>query len=912
MANNKAIDSESANLRMLISRGDDLVNMYKAKLDKSKVASHKQLNTLLKERIESYQKAHIQSLQTFYSKSFKYMNDVLNDLNSEVDQSKKEFNDSLFHFQNDIKLALQDKERELQNLLAKQKKEHEEKMGEIQKEIDEVTKSSQERIQEESQRITDHFEKQLKAKKDAYEMIVAAIVKAKSELDTAVAERTAAISDVVNRNNQILEEHASKLTELAVQYSSQIDNLQRALDDLKKKQNELGPELELIWIQRKHDLTEQFKAEDKQIQENIENQQQLIPKLDESIREVVSEIETKKIENALLLENRIKELDEQLRKVIQDRQPSIERAHNEIVASYEEKLAKLNERLKSLRDTIEKDANDFQNRINEKLENHQDRMNKLREENQKAIEEVQEQIDETNRQIEETKQQWVKEKEDINESYDRDIRDVSTKELKDDKYFEAKVAALTKELHQVLMENQAMAEQATFLDETEAEVNSKQDSYREKEEQISARLSSELSVQVQERVQEKMRPLKEKHEQERLRLLNDAYNLEEQEMGLQKLIATRNSSNRSSTSSASSINLRSSAVFSSSSFLNAQVDKWRGDYFVETKNLKQEEADALKDLDKCKVEFQEAMNKTVRLRDALKESTSRYETALAEAKTKSGEELTALRTLVEQKEKEIVELERTFEENEKEVRKKIRQIENAEEKLTKLRNQLAAEKGKIKEVIKKEYQPLIQNEQRKSEIMVSALEKLRNELELSLEYMKHDLYCVETSNAAMEEGLAAETDQLVEQLRAQLKSKLEKEEEVVVTEMSNIEMSKLEEVNQKVVELEEEVEKLQKEKQRQIDEAQNSYKAQITELNDHCFQIMSESSEKKQIIRELRSRKCELCPVLDKNIHKLEKLLVKLQYHDRDLLLDGKNKKDMLQKFKNTKPKLPPLPAQRI
>lgn len=58
-----------------------------------------------------------------------------------------------------------------------------------------------------------------------------------------------------------------------------------------------------------------------------------------------------------------------------------------------------------------------------------------------------------------------------------------------------------------------------------------------------------------------------------------------------------------------------------------------------------------------------------------------------------------------------------------------------------------------------------------------------------------------------------------------------------------------------------------------------------------------------------------MCPILDKNLKKLEKAIVKMQIQDRDLALDGQNKRDMIHKLgnpnanPNSKPaKLPMLP----
>lgn len=244
-------------------------------------------------------------------------------------------------------------------------------------------------------------------------------------------------------------------------------------------------------------------------------------------------------------------------------------------------------------------------------------------------------------------------------------------------------------------------------------------------------------------------------------------------------------------------------------------------------------------------------------------------------------------------------------------------IEQAEDKLTKLRTKLAEEKSKIKEVIKKEYQPLINQEQRRSEVMVSELEKLRNELELSVEYLKHDLLGIETSNAAMEEDLKSETEKIIKNLQEELRKKYEQMEEEFISKMSQIEIDKANQVNLEIAKLDEEMASLQHEKDEEIQKDQQKYNEQIEVLNNECLEILTQNSEKQELIRQLKEKKCDMCPVLDKNLKKLEKALVKMQIQDRDLALDGQNKRDMIHKLGNpginTNPKaakLPMLPAK--
>ena len=98
---------------------------------------------------------------------------------------------------------------------------------------------------------------------------------------------------------------------------------------------------------------------------------------------------------------------------------------------------------------------------------------------------------------------------------------------------------------------------------------------------------------------------------------------------------------------------------------------------------------------------------------------------------------------------------------------------------------------------------------------------------------------------------------------------------------------------------------------------QEQYNEKIEVLNNECIEILAQNSEKQELIRKLKEKKCDMCPVLEKNLKKLEKALVKMQIQDRDLALDGQNKRDMIHKLgnpnTNSNPKaarLPMLPAK--
>jgi hypothetical protein len=74
---------------------------------------------------------------------------------------------------------------------------------------------------------------------------------------------------------------------------------------------------------------------------------------------------------------------------------------------------------------------------------------------------------------------------------------------------------------------------------------------------------------------------------------------------------------------------------------------------------------------------------------------------------------------------------------------------------------------------------------------------------------------------------------------------------------------------------------------------------------------LSSNREKKEQLQLLSETGCRTCPLLDENIKKLEKLLVRMQLQARDLMLDGQNKKDTIHKLRG-KTKLPLLSGRPL
>jgi hypothetical protein len=585
-------------------------------------------------------------------------------------------------------------------------------------------------------------------------------------------------------------------------------------------------------------------------------------------------------------------LQAELKAIIDGREDSIEQGRVETVAHFEAQLATMRDTLESTKSSMEAERTAFEANTAEKLKQRKERLAEIIQEREQAIQLLQDEIESVKQETENTRKDWEEQIAEINASYDKGLQDISAREHKEDRYFEAKLTALKEELARVVKENEAMAAAVPDYDDKDF-LREAQDSFAMQELQLTERISQEMEQQIESRVNERMKEMREQHRQERAKLLQEALQLEERETILQSGGET------------------GSEGFLSPEYITACQEPWRGNYFPDTKHLKQEEAVALKELDDKKQEFKEALGKTAGLRRKLEEAAAKYEADLAEATAKGGEEIGRLREVVAQKEKEVLMLERQFEESEMEVRRRFHEIDDAETQLKSLRMKLADEKLRIKEKIQQEYQPLITAEKTKSEKLAEQLENLRRELELALEYLRHDLFDIETSNAAMEESLRAETEKLIEDLRAELELEYQRQEAELLDGINTTEKEAYRKMMEEKRNLEDAMAEMKRTKEEQIAREQAEFDERIAELNNECVEIMTANVELKEKIKFQSECECQTCPLLDRNIRKLEKLLVKMQIQDRDLVLDGQNKKDMIHKL-HVKPKLPPLPGKPL
>jgi chromosome segregation ATPase len=833
---------------------------------------------MLRDRIEAFQKNHVPSLIRYFEKSISHFTSVLDAISSHVASLRAKYDTALIDNQAELDRIYHEKQQELASSLTEAAEQHKARIADIEQKTKSVRTQSDQRISEESQRVVDHFEKQLTSKCEAHEMTIAAIERAQQELDLAVSERNADLSTLQEENNRALSEYAAKLADKTKDLDARVDAMQSQLDRLRSQQNDLGPELEKLWQAKQKEIDDEFRLETARVTQEIADKKDAIALLQKQISDEEAELSRNRENADLLKRKQLSELEQNLKAILDCRAMEIEEAKQRTVAKYNELIATLEESLRELQEKNNGERSELEAQISGKKAKRAARLNDRIRDKEQEIQQLQDEIAAIEGMIEGVKAGRDAQVAEIERSFERDLAVLAQKEALEGRYFEAKLTALQQELARVMAENQAITEPVF----DQAALEDAEQGFLASEVELSHKFTIEMEAQIQAKVEEQLRELRERHRQERIALLQQANELERQTV---EKAATEEEAQE------------------------PEVDQgWRG-YIPATRSLKQEEANALQALQNGRTELRQAVDKTNLLRQQLLGASAKYEEELERVRSGGETELQNLRDIVGGKEKEILSLERQFEENEKEVRKRMKQIESAEQRLTDLRAQLSQEKAKIRDQIQKEYQPLLHQEAEKTEAVMSELEKLKAELGMSIELLKSDLYDVETSNAALDDSLKQETEKMVAQLKTELEQQYADEEMTLVSKLTGIEREEMNSIRKEKAVLDEEERKYHEEKLGKVEEEKKEFEQKLAELNNECAQVLSGNVDKRRHIQAFTTTECKTCPLLDKNIKKLEKLLVKMQIHDRDLLLDGQNKKDMIHKL-HTKAKLPPLPAR--
>jgi len=862
----------------------------------------------LKERLKNFQNSRVNSLLRLYSKTYAQFHSTIDHMEERTSILSNDFAKASINNRNALESMINQQKSKFNIMYNQKKQEHLNIVNNLKKRIEEARDSAHDRIMNETQRITEHYDKHILAKSDTLNMTKTALDKADTDLKEVIESHNQEITQAREKHESLLKEHRESINNKLFPDETSVLKLKEQFETLQKSHITIGPELEAEWEEISSKTKQKFTEQDQKFNSDIEEKQKIIDDYGKKIQDLEMQMMFFTEDSDSNYKKIASELEKQYQENTKQRESSIENSKREILSHYEAKYQRLVVSLESLRKSIEFEADSMKNKNSTSFINQEERIKALQEEHKKQSSEIKNLIQDTIEKISQAKIDWRTERKQLNDGYDQDLKDIALRDENGDRYFEAKMAALKKELHQVLEENRIAFGVEEPYDE---ELDEFQKQLKRSEELFAVRFKAELSEETHSKIQVKLGELREKHEKEIETILKESQSLDSNE----RLLLEKTSGLDGTTSSGVSLlaskkglskQARVSSVFNSSIFIEAQMDKWKENFFIDCKNLKQEEAAALKKLESSKHELKDAVVRTITLKKQLEATTSSYEESIAKLRNGSEADLSSLRQEIDRKEKEISDMEIQFQANEREVRKRVRQIELAEDRIQTLKVKLNEEKSKIKTRIKEDYQPLIKQEQRKSELMVSELEKLRNELELSIELMQHDLFGIETSNAAMEEGLKKETEELVSKLRQSLISEQESIDDIMNSTLSQIEMGHLDDINKAINDQYQIVEELKREQEQNIILVEKEYKEKVSVLNDICIEFLSEINDSKQKVKHLKDLKCEICPLLSKNIKKLEKHLIKIQIQDRDITLDEQNKIDTLHMLKG-KSKLPPL-----
>jgi len=903
-------DKNFSKLATFFTQIDEIILDYKGKLmNNVNEQKNKGLNQILEQKLLNFINVRSNSLSKMFTKTFLAYGRTLDFIETKINNHATSFRKNISNSQNVLEARLAAKKNELDAKIRTITNNGESEILALMAQREEIKKSLAARLQSEVDRLGEHYKKIVQQREDSLNVTAASLEKASEDLKGIVQNRKSSITAFILQNEQILQQHRESIESRLFPEEQKAKKLEDVYHEVLDKHQSLGPELDKEWTEKSSAKKEQFSKEDEDFELNYSTNKSRIIELQALLNQTTEMMNEQSVKLTNDFKEKIEYMEKRLLSIIENREYEILSFKEEYEAKTLNNIKTLELKLEEIKAALLKDTQDLKEHMDSEEGEHQKKVNAIRESHAKSVIVMKNEIDRIINEQAKCMNDWKTEKERLIWENNNQIQNISSKKELEIKFFNYQMDTLRKELCQILVENQ----------EFEGTMKNQQKEIPIVLESISENGDPEkpdLSV-FESEIKEKLNNLKEKHQKERIQLIEEVEKLENREIILKNIILNHNqpktvmNDNESSPIQRNSKRLsqvgnknasigKVSSAFTSSLFLDSQVDKWREDFFVDCKSIKQEEADALKLLEESKLGFQKAVEKTQSLKMRLETATKNYTDSLKIAREKNEDELTELRKELEKKEREISELEHQFDDNESEIRKRVKLIGQAEDKISHLRYVFAQEKEKIKEIIKKEYQPLIQKEKEKSQEIVSDLQKLRHDLELSIEYMQNDLFLVETSNSAMEDGLRKETLGLVLQLKSSLKEQYNNKEDEYRREKSNAEigeLNKLSQMEKQYAKLEnDEIEKFKESKEN----LQVFYKGLISEINDKCIEIISQNSEIKSKINYFQNKTCEQCPVLSKHMKKLENSIVSLQSELKDVNLDDQNKQELYQTFKPT------------
>ncbi|OHT08521.1 hypothetical protein TRFO_22946 [Tritrichomonas foetus] len=804
--------------------------------------------------------------------------------------------------------AIDQKRRNFHITFQEQQKQNEEALKDYEAKIEDFINTKEERTKKEEERVKGHYDKQLMAKMESLVMTEAAAEKAQVEIEHLNKENEVFVNELKAKNDKDLNERLSKMKENVEQAENEANSLENQVHEVLKKQNELAPEMNKIFKERSDTLNDRFRKEDEEFELLKKNHQFTIDSLTQEHSKLTELYESLLKNKDKTFVDKNKEFDNKIRQIQYDRNEEIKAHEKEQKEKHKAKIKKLKENLINLKQTAEKDFQLILEKQNEKKATQKDRINRINEDHKAIIDQIQGETNNLKAQLISEKEDWQKQKEKVKVDYNKEKAVIEKKTETENRYYQFKSEALHTELQRVLRENAKIEEE--IHEGHEELING----YKSAENIFLNELEKKKQIEINERVKKKMDEIREIHSMETQKLLEE---IQKAKLGENNLLSEleKEKKARETAETLKELGIKSNSnndstlsLFTSSRFMAAAADKWKEETFVESKKLKIEESNALKQLDQSKLEFFQAVNRTNELKEKIISTAQYYQSAISKAQECNEEELQKLQEEIKEKEKEIMKLELQFDENESELRQKNRQLNQAEDRVSHLRAKMAAEKMRIKEIIKKEYTAQINETLKNNEQMMNILERFRNELEMQIEFVQHDIYLVENSNQAMAEGIAKETQEMVNFLKDELLEKLISQEDLEREQSEKIIHEIDENFKKEVQKFKVEEKELLKKYELEKEQAEKSHKARISVVNDICIELISQNNDKKEIVAALLARKCDNCHKFDESIKKIKTVLIKMQEDERKLELERENKEDTMRKFKpNMLKPLPPL-----
>ncbi|EAY21355.1 hypothetical protein TVAG_167300 [Trichomonas vaginalis G3] len=861
-----------------------------------------------------------------YEKQFEQCLHNLDYVNDRLDASTIGLKNGIESTKNDLAGALSNKKVELEYQVKKLQDGYKDTLKQMEQKLTETESSLTGKFDSEVEQLKEHFQKMITQKEEAFNLTQTSLEKTKADLKQITDTRDSELQQLKQKNNETLNQHRQSIMSKLAGDEKKAAELEKEFNEVFKAHSSLGPEYDRQWRERQKKLKEDFADEDelydadvKLLNMKIEDLRRQIGVADTTYQSQRVTMEEEKLNLATVYEKNIKD-------IINRRPTDVEDAKKKIEEEFHTKLDKLNEALANLRDKNEQEAEAMKQKINDKSGSSSDKLAALKVEQERVLAEFEEEKGKIKEEIENVKSTWDQDREDIKKKMQANIDSAKKKSELEEKYYISKITALRSELDSIITENNQV-ENSTMNDVAE---------YKKKllteENLLASSLQNELNKKVQAAVEAKIAELRKIHEEEQRNLENQMRALETQlsqlsfpKQDMESPLSTNpyrdgggvkktqsmavSFQNQTPTSNLSSqrtpvTTARVRPSFATQQFIDSQLDMWRKDFLADTKEMRAEQTRALRMLDESKNDFQAAVDHINKLKQKLETTTVEYQSAVKETEKKSEQELSDLKNIVEEKEKQISELESQFEVNEHELKKRAKQIEAVEDKLFHLKEHLDQSKSEIQKKIKEEFQPLILGEKQKNDERMAQLHQIQNELELQLEFMKNDLFVVESANAAMEDTLRGETASMVERLKNDLNKELSQQENKYSQILRSKEGKHMAEIRQKMEQFDEDKLKKVADFELEMKNLAEKHQEEVHEINDYCMKLMTENSDKKQKLNDYYNIVCDKCPILAKHMKHLEKEIVKLQLAVRDVKLSDENNKAL---YKTFKPTLPPL-----